>query len=116
MLAVYPARGCRDKRARVVLVLALVLRDQGDLQGARTLHQRALTIREAAWDPTTPTPPKASATSPSSCTTRATLTTPRTLFERALTILEARPGPDHPATVRSRERLAAVVAALENRQ
>jgi hypothetical protein len=38
------------------------------------------------------------------------------LHERALTIHEARLGPDHPDTVRSRERLAVVVAALENRE
>jgi Tetratricopeptide repeat len=50
-----------------------VLRDQGDLDGARTLH------------------------------------------ERALAIYEARLGADHPDTARSRERLAAVVAELENR-
>ncbi len=40
----------------------------------------------------------------------------RPLYERALRIREARLGVDHPDTVRSRERLAAVVAALENRQ
>src|SRR6266508_4411340 len=40
----------------------------------------------------------------------------RPLYERALPIREARLGVDHPDTVRSRERLAAVVAALENRQ
>jgi hypothetical protein len=72
MLAVYPARGCRDKRARVVLFLALVLHDQGDLQGARTLHERALRIYEAYL------------------------------------------GPDHPATVRSHERLTAALTRLEN--
>jgi Flp pilus assembly protein TadD len=38
------------------------------------------------------------------------------LFERALAIREARLGPNHPDTVRSRENLALVVAALENRQ
>jgi Flp pilus assembly protein TadD len=37
----------------------------------------------------------------------------RPLFERALAIREARLGPDHPDTVRSREKLALVVAALE---
>jgi Tetratricopeptide repeat len=36
--------------------LAVVLHDQGDLHGARTLHERALTIREARLGPTTPTP------------------------------------------------------------
>jgi tetratricopeptide (TPR) repeat protein len=40
----------------------------------------------------------------------------RTLYKRALAIYEARLGPDHPDTTRSREQLAAVVAALENRQ
>jgi hypothetical protein len=37
------------------------------------------------------------------------------LPERALAIREA-PGPDHPATLRSRQRLAAVVAELDNQQ
>ena len=37
----------------------------------------------------------------------------RRLFERALAIREARLGADHPDTVRSRERLAAVVAELD---
>lgn len=40
----------------------------------------------------------------------------RALLERALAIREARPGPDHPDTVRSHERLAAVVTEPENRQ
>ena len=40
----------------------------------------------------------------------------RSLHERALAIFEARLGRDHPNTVRSRERLAAVVATLENGQ
>ena len=40
----------------------------------------------------------------------------RTLHERALAIHEARLGADHPDSVRSRERLAAVVADLENRR
>jgi hypothetical protein len=40
----------------------------------------------------------------------------RTKYERALAIREARLGPGHPSAVRSRERLGAVVAALENRQ
>jgi hypothetical protein len=40
----------------------------------------------------------------------------RSLHERALAIDEASLGADHPDTVRSRERLAAVVAELENRR
>jgi hypothetical protein len=31
--------------------LAIVLRDQGDLEGARALHERALAIREARLGP-----------------------------------------------------------------
>jgi hypothetical protein len=34
--------------------LALVLRDQGDLAGARTLHERALAIRETHLGPDHP--------------------------------------------------------------
>lgn len=40
----------------------------------------------------------------------------RELYERALAIRETRLGPDHLETMRSRERLAAVVTALENRE
>jgi hypothetical protein len=41
------------------------------------------------------------------------LDTARALHERALAIYEARLGADHPGTVRSRQQLAAVVAALD---
>ena len=44
------------------------------------------------------------------------LDTARTLHQRALTIYEVRLGADHPDTVRSRQRLAAVVAELDTRQ
>jgi hypothetical protein len=37
------------------------------------------------------------------------------MYERALSIRETRLGPKHPLTVRSRQNLAAVVSALENR-
>jgi hypothetical protein len=40
----------------------------------------------------------------------------RSLYEYALTIREARLGAGHPDTVRSRERLAAVVAELDEQQ
>jgi hypothetical protein len=72
---------------------------------------------------TTPTLPAASATSPSSWPTQGDLATiladqgdldrARTLHERALAVREARLGADHPDAVRSRQRLAAVVAALD---
>jgi hypothetical protein len=88
---------------------------QGDLDGARPLVECALDIYKARLGADHPTPPLASATSPASCTSRATWTAPGPL-ERALIIYEARLGPNYPDTVRSRERLAAVVAGLENRQ
>jgi hypothetical protein len=46
----------------------------------------------------------------------AAFSTPPRLHERALAICEARLGADHPGTVRSRQRLAAVVAALDERR
>jgi hypothetical protein len=46
----------------------------------------------------------------------ATFKTIRTLHERALAIRETHLGADHRDTVQSHERLAAVVAALENRE
>jgi hypothetical protein len=69
------APGRRPPRHRASLNnLAGVLRDQGDLDGARPLYERARAIREV------------------------------------------RLGADHPDTVRSRERLAAVVAELDNQK
>jgi tetratricopeptide (TPR) repeat protein len=56
--------------------LARVLREQGDLEYARPLIERALAISRRAWAPTTPRPPTASPTSPSSCTPRAILAVP----------------------------------------
>jgi hypothetical protein len=44
--------------------LALVLRDQGDLLGARNYLERAFRIRETVWALTTPTPREAGGTSP----------------------------------------------------
>ncbi len=95
--------------------LSHVLHDQGDLDHARTLHQRAVSIREAR-----PGRPPDTAQSLNNLATvladQGDLQRARPLYERALRIREARLGVDHPDTVRSRERLAAVVAALENRQ
>jgi tetratricopeptide (TPR) repeat protein len=53
--------------------LAAVRRAQGSYDRARLLHERALAIFEA---PTTPTPPGASTTSPSSCVPWATWPAP----------------------------------------
>ena len=56
--------------------LSHVLHDQGDLDHARTLHQRAVSIREARPGADHPTPLKALTTSPPSWPTRATSNAP----------------------------------------
>ena len=75
---------------------------QGDLQGARTLHERALAIRETHLGADHPD----TATSLSNLATvladQGDLDGARALLERALAIREGRLGPDHPTTARSR--------------
>jgi Tetratricopeptide repeat len=66
--------------------------------------------------PTTPTPPKAFHNLALLLRDQGDLDQACTLLKRALAVFDARLGPDHADTKRSREHLAAVVAALENRQ
>jgi tetratricopeptide (TPR) repeat protein len=89
---------------------------QGDLDRAHTLHQRALTIREARLGADHPDTATSLSNLANVLYNQGDLDGARTLYQRALTILEARLGADHPDTVQSRQRLAAVVAALDNRQ
>jgi tetratricopeptide (TPR) repeat protein len=93
--------------------LAIVLADQGDLDAARRLHERALAIREARLGPDHPDTAESLNILAGVLADEGDLAGARTLHERALAIFEAGLGPDHPDTVRSRERLAAVVAALD---
>jgi tetratricopeptide (TPR) repeat protein len=95
--------------------LASVLHAQGDLDGARPLFERALTIFEARLGPDHPDTAHSLNNVAGVLRDQGDLDRARPLLERALHIREARLGPEHPDTVRSREQLAAVVAALENR-
>jgi tetratricopeptide (TPR) repeat protein len=89
---------------------------QRDLDRARSLLERALAIREARLGPDHPDTAWSLTNLALVSRDQGDLDGARALFERALAIWEARLGADHPHIVRSRERLAAVVAALENRQ
>jgi len=117
-LAIYEARLGPDHptTARGLNNLALVLHAWGDLQGAHTLHERALAIREARLGPDHPTTAHSLNNLALVLRHQGDLQGARTLYERALAIYEARLGPDHPDTVRIQQRLAALLAVLENRQ
>jgi tetratricopeptide (TPR) repeat protein len=99
--------------ASIVGSLAVVVGDQGDLQGARALFERALTIDEAALGPDHPLTATILNHLAGALHKQGDLDQARALYERALRIREARLGADHPDTVRSRQDLAAVVAALD---
>jgi tetratricopeptide (TPR) repeat protein len=88
--------------------LAKVLRDQGDLDHARTLHESALAIYEASQGQDHPLTATALVNLAKVLRDQDDPGGARTLYERALHIREARLGPDHPDTVRIRERLAAM--------
>ncbi len=91
--------------------LALVLRDQGDLAGARPLFKRALSISEKALGPDNPS----TATSLNNLALllldQGDFAGARPLFERALVILETTLGPDHPLTATSLNNLAVMLQA-----
>ena len=96
--------------------LARVLHEEGDLAGARRLHERALTIREARLGADHPDTAQSLSNLATVLYDQGDLAGARRHHERALAIREARLGVQHPATATSRERLAAVVALLEDRQ
>jgi hypothetical protein len=82
---------------------------------AHPLADRALTLAEATFGPDDEIVAARLGNLATVLADQGNLDGARSLHERALAIREARLGPDHLATVRSRERLAAVVAALDNR-
>ena len=79
---------------------------------AHPLAERALTLAEATFGPDDEIVAARLGNLANVLADQGDLDAARALHERALAIREARLGPDHPATVRSRERLAAVVAAV----
>ena len=76
--------------------LAVLLRAQGDLAGARPLYERALAIREKVLGPEHPDTARASTTSPVLLQAQGDLAGARPLYERALAIEEKVLGPEHP--------------------
>jgi tetratricopeptide (TPR) repeat protein len=96
--------------------LADVLYEQGDLDNARSLHERALAIREAYLGADHPDTAQSLNNLALVLRDEGDLDAARGLHERALAIYEARLGADHPDTVQSRENLAAVLAALDEQQ
>ena len=94
--------------------LATVLRSQGDLDGARSLLERALAIREARLDADHPDTAASLNNLATVLQGQGDLDGARTLLERALAIRKARLDADHPETARNRQELSALVAKLKD--
>ena len=89
--------------------LALVLTDQGDLDGACALHKRALAIREAILGPKHPLTARSLNNVANILRRQGDLDGVRQMHERALAIRQETLGPDHPHTARSLVSLANVL-------
>jgi tetratricopeptide (TPR) repeat protein len=76
--------------------LALVLSTQGDLDGARRLHERALAIRETRLGADHPDTAQSLNNLAAVLRDQGDLDGARRLLQQALAIFEARLGPDHP--------------------
>jgi hypothetical protein len=92
--------------------LVTVLHDQGDLAGARRLHERALVIYEAHRSADLDTAATLNNLA-GVLGDQGDLAGARRLHERALAIREAHLGADHPDTAQSRRRLVALTTELE---
>ncbi|MGB6697833.1 MAG: tetratricopeptide repeat protein [Methylocella sp.] len=86
--------------------LALLLQNQGDLAGARPLHERALAIREKALGPDHPDTAASLNNLASLLRAQGDFAGARPLHERALPIDEKVLGPEHPDTATSLNNLA----------
>ena len=89
-----------------------MLRDLGDLTGARTQLERALQISEAALGPDHPDIGTRRSNLGLVLQDLGDLTGARTQFERALQISEAALGPDHPTIGARRSNLGARAPGL----
>ena len=89
-----------------------MLRDLGDLPGARTQFERALQIGEAALGPDHPYIGTRRNNLGRVLQDLGDLPGARTQFERALQITEAALGPDHPTTLDSMGALSSCLTAL----
>jgi len=121
LAADHPTTGTFDvfEAAAIAWTLATLgkaLQHQGDLDGARTLHERALAIFEAHLGADHPDTAQSLTNLAEVLADQGDLDSALTLHERAFTIRQARLGADCPTTQCSRERLAAVVTALRDHQ
>jgi tetratricopeptide (TPR) repeat protein len=89
--------------------LGLVLKDQGDLAGARDAYERALAIDEAVFGPDHPKVATDVNNLGLVLQDQGDLTGARAAFERALAIDEAVFGPDHPNVARDVNNLGLVL-------
>jgi tetratricopeptide (TPR) repeat protein len=90
--------------------LAMALQALGDLDGARSYHERAVATDESNLGPDHPEVATSLTNLASVLREQGNLDGARTLLERALAIREARLGPDHLATATSLNNLASVLA------
>jgi tetratricopeptide (TPR) repeat protein len=81
--------------------LALLLKDQGDLAGARPLFERALAIAEKGFGPDHPNTARILNNLAVVLQDQGDIEGARPLFERALAIFEKALGPEHPDTATS---------------
>jgi tetratricopeptide (TPR) repeat protein len=95
--------------AQCLITLGLVLRDQGDLDRARTHLERVLAIHEARLGPDDPDTAWSLNHVANVQRAQGDLQGARALHESALAIFEARLGPDDLATANSLENLAGVL-------
>ncbi len=89
-----------------------MLRAQGDLAGARPLHERALAIFEKALGPEHPDTARSLNNLASLLHGEGDLAAAQPLCERALAIFEKALGPGHPSTKNSARGLALTLDAL----
>jgi tetratricopeptide (TPR) repeat protein len=89
--------------------LALLLRNQGDLAGARPLYERALAISEKALGPEHPDTATSLNNLAHLLQAQGDLAGARPLFERALAIREKALDPEHPSTATTLNNLASLL-------
>jgi tetratricopeptide (TPR) repeat protein len=89
--------------------LATVLHEEGDLAGARRLHERSLAIRETRLGPDHPYTGHSLTNLAFFLRDQGDLAGARSRFQRALAIYEASLGPDHPTTAENLNYLATVL-------
>jgi tetratricopeptide (TPR) repeat protein len=98
--------------ARLLHEAGRYLRERGEHEQARLLHERALAIRQAHLGPDHPATSSSLDALALVLRAQGDLTSARGLIERAVAIRETRLGLDHPATATSLNRLGRVLREL----